>query len=78
MSKEAVAALIDHWTNEPGFKDKFRADPFETIVSHGIDMTPEEETAVKRMDWSGSDEELVQRINKGGLSSLFNFGVSLR
>ncbi len=64
MSQEAVATLIDRWTNEPGFKDEFRSDPHGTIVSHGIALTPEEEEAVKRMDWTGSDEELGQRVSK--------------
>ena len=64
MSQEAVATLIDRWTNEPGFKDEFRKDPHGTIVAHGIDLTPEEETSVKSMDWSGSDQELAQRVSK--------------
>jgi hypothetical protein len=64
LSQEAVATLIDRWTNEPGFKDEFRSDPHGTIVSHGIALTPEEEEAVKRMDWTGSDEELSQRVSK--------------
>ena len=64
MSKEAVATLIDRWANEPGFKDEFRKDPHGTIVSHGISLTPDEEAAVKRMDWHGSDEQLHERVSK--------------
>lgn len=64
MSQEAVAVLLDRWTNEPGFKDAFLANPHGTIVSHGISLTAEEEEAVKRMDWAGSDEELAQRVSK--------------
>jgi hypothetical protein len=64
MSQEAVATLIDRWTNEPGFKDEFLANPHGTIVSHGITLTPEEEEAVKQMDWTGSDEDLTQRVSK--------------
>jgi hypothetical protein len=64
MSQEAVATIIDRWTNEPGFKDEFLANPHGTIVSHGITLSPEEEEAVKRMDWTGSDEELAQRVSK--------------
>jgi hypothetical protein len=64
MSQEAVTTLIDRWTNEPGFKDEFRADPHGTIVAHGIVLTPEEEAAVKNMDWHGTDEELSKRVSK--------------
>jgi hypothetical protein len=64
MSQEAVATLIDRWTNEPGFKDDFLVDPHATILAHGITLTPDEEEAVKRMDWSGSDEDLAQRVSK--------------
>ena len=64
MSQEAVAVLMDRWTNEPGFKDEFRKDPHGTIVAHGISLTADEEAAVKRMDWSGSDEDLKQRVSK--------------
>jgi hypothetical protein len=64
MSQEAVATLIDRWTNEPGFKDEFRKDPHGTLVAHGISLTPEEETSVKSMDWSGSDQDLAQRVSK--------------
>jgi hypothetical protein len=64
MSQEGVTALIDRWTNEPGFKDEFRADPQRTIVAHGIDLTPEEEAAVKDMDWHGTDQELSKRVSK--------------
>ncbi|BDE07508.1 hypothetical protein WPS_27840 [Vulcanimicrobium alpinum] len=64
MSQEAVATLMDRWTNEPGFKDEFRKDPHGTIVAHGISLTPEEEAAVNSMDWTGSHEELAQRVSK--------------
>lgn len=64
MSQEAIATLMDRWTNEPGFKDEFRKDPHATIVAHGINLTTEEEAAVKNMDWTGSHEELAQRVSK--------------
>ena len=64
MSQQAVATLLDRWTNEPGFKESFRSDPHGTIVAHGLVLTPEEEAAIKRMDWSGSDEQLKTRISK--------------
>ena len=64
MSQEAVATLIDRWTNEPGFKDTFKADPHGTISAAGISLSPEEEEALKQMDWTSSDEELGQRVSK--------------
>ena len=64
MSKAAVATLIERWHNEPGFQEEFRKDPHGTIVSHGIALTPEEEAGVKSMDWTGSNEELSQRVSK--------------
>jgi len=64
LSQAAVATLVERWTNEPGFQEAFRKDPHGTIVSHGIVLTPEEEEGVKRMDWTGSNEELSQRVSK--------------
>jgi hypothetical protein len=64
VSKEAVAILIDRWTNEPGFKDAFRIDPHGTIAASGITLSPEEEEALNQMDWTSSDEELARRVGK--------------
>jgi hypothetical protein len=64
MSQEAVATLIDRWTNEPGFKETLKADPHGTIAASGITLSAEEEEALKQMDWTSSDEELAQRVSK--------------
>jgi hypothetical protein len=69
LSQEAVATLIDRWTNEPGFKDAFKSDPHGMIASSGITLSAEEEEALKQMDWTSSDEELTARASKMRVSA---------
>ena len=68
MSREGVQQLIDYWINDPGFRVQLRQDPEGTVRRSGADLSEDELKAVRRIDWSLSDEELLARVSKQGLS----------
>ena len=61
MSQEAVAKLMEHWLNEPGFRQRLRADPEGTVKRSGLQLSDDEWAALRRIDWSQTDEELHAR-----------------
>ena len=63
MSRAAVETLIDRWMNEPDFRAALRYDAETTVRATGADLNGEEWDALRRIDWSLSDEELQARIN---------------
>lgn len=64
MSREGVETLMDRWLNEPAFRSEMRADPEKTVRSIGVELSEDEWAALRRMDFSLSDEELQARISK--------------
>ena len=66
MSQEAVAQLIDRWINEPAFREELRSDPEGTVRRSGVQLDPDEWEALRKIDWSLSDEELQNRTSKWG------------
>jgi hypothetical protein len=68
MSREGVQQLIDYWINDPGFRVQLRQDPEGTVRRSGADLNEEEWTAVRSLDWSLSDEELLARVSKSAFT----------
>ena len=66
MSRAAVGTLVDRWMNEPDFRAALRQDAETTVRASGADLSGEEWDALRRIDWSLSDEELQTRINAAG------------
>jgi len=66
MSREAVEQLMDRWMNEPAFREQLRTDPESTVRASGVELDDDEWTAVREMDWSLPDEELMARASKAG------------
>lgn len=66
MSAEAVAELVDRWTNEPAFRQQMRQDPEGTVHMSGLQLDQDEWKALKNVDWNLSDEDLEARVSKGG------------
>ena len=64
MSEDAISAIMDRFVNDPQFQQDFRADPKATAAKHGYDLSEEELGAFESMDWSGSNEELMERVSK--------------
>ena len=65
MSRDAISNLINRWVNEPAFRDELRKDPEGAVKRAGAQLTSEEWSALKSVDWKLSDDELKARINKG-------------
>ena len=64
MSHEAIEQLIERWLNEPKFRKAIRNDPEKAVRQTGIQLSEEEWLALRRLDWSLSDEDLKTRIAK--------------
>jgi hypothetical protein len=66
MSREAIEELLDRWMDDPAFRNAIRQDPEATVRASGLELDADEWAAVRRIDWSLSDEELTSRANKSG------------
>ena len=64
MSRDAVSNLVNRLVNEPAFRDEIRKDPEGAVKRAGAQLTSEEWSALKNIDWNLRDEELKTRINK--------------
>lgn len=64
MSYEQVGKLIDRWINDPNFRNELRRDPEGAAKKSGAQLTPEELVALKRINWSQSDEQLQSIASK--------------
>ncbi|HMS40828.1 MAG TPA: Os1348 family NHLP clan protein [Pyrinomonadaceae bacterium] len=68
MSRQAVEQLIDKWMDDADFRAEFRQNPETAIQNGSYELDKAEWQAIKAMDFSASDEELMSRANKGGNS----------
>jgi hypothetical protein len=64
MSTEAVAELMDRWTNEPSFREQLRSDPEGTVRASGVQLDVDEMAALRTMDWDLPDDALADRVSK--------------
>jgi hypothetical protein len=63
-NQEAMQQLADRFMNDADFRERMRQDPEGTAQSEGLQLDEEDRQALRSMDWSGSDEELKERVNK--------------
>ncbi|HLJ54510.1 MAG TPA: Os1348 family NHLP clan protein [Chthonomonadaceae bacterium] len=66
MNRDAIETLMDRWMNEPAFRAEMRANPEAAVKASGIELTEDEQAALKGIDFSLSDEELQARVSKFG------------
>lgn len=64
MGYEDVGRVIDRWMNDPDFKKQLRQNPDECVRKCGIKLNTDEWAALKKVDWTLSDEDLKTRISK--------------
>jgi hypothetical protein len=64
MSREGLLQLVDRWVNEPAFRAELRADPEAAVRNSGVELSEQEMSALRNVDWSLSDEELESRVSK--------------
>lgn len=64
MSYEQMGRLVDKWLNDPNFRTELRKDPEGAVKKAGAGLTGEELTALKKIDWKQSDEQLKSIASK--------------
>jgi hypothetical protein len=65
-NQEAMQQLTDRFMNDAGFREEMKQDPEGAAQRSGFALDEEDRQALKSVDWSGSDEELNQRVSKIG------------
>jgi hypothetical protein len=63
-NQEAMQQLADKFMNDADFREQMRQDPEGAAERSGLQLDDEDKQALKSMDWSGSDEELKERVSK--------------
>ena len=61
---ESMQQLADKFMNDANFRDEMRQDPEGAAQRSGLPLDDEDKQALKSIDWSGSDEELSERLSK--------------
>lgn len=64
-NKEAMQQLADRFMNDADFREEMRKDPEGAAERSGYQLDDEDRQALQSVDWSGSDEELKERVSKG-------------
>ena len=64
MSEHGGVVLLDRWIEDESFRTALRSDPLEAIREVGVEPTDEERQWLTSIDWTLSDEELEQLLEK--------------
>jgi hypothetical protein len=62
---ESMQQLADRFMNDEQFREQMRQDPEGAAERSGYQLDDEDKQALKSVDWSGSDEQLKERVSKG-------------
>ena len=63
-NQQAMQQLADKILNDVGFREQMKQDPEGAAQRSGFALDEEDRQALKSVDWSGSDEELNDRVSK--------------
>ena len=63
-NQEAMQQLADRCMNDAQFREEMRQDPEGAAEREGFALDEEDRQALRSVDWSGSDEELKERVSK--------------
>ena len=61
---ESMQQLADRFMIDAQFRKEMRQDPEGAAERSGLPLDDEARQALRSMDWSGSDEELNDRVSK--------------
>ncbi len=59
-----IDSLIDRWIGDKGFRAALQRDPEAALRAAGVNLTHDEQSALRAIDWSQSDNELTARVSK--------------
>jgi hypothetical protein len=61
---ESMQQLADRFMNDAQFREEMKQDPEGAAERSGLQLDEEDKQALRSIDWSGSDEELNERVSK--------------
>jgi hypothetical protein len=61
---ETMQQLADRFMNDAQFREEMQQDPAGAAERSGYHLDEEDKQALKSVDWSGSDEQLNDRVSK--------------
>ena len=61
---ESMQQLADRFMNDASFREQMKQDPEGAAERSGLQLDEEDKQALRSIDWSGSDEELKERVSK--------------
>lgn len=62
--------LLKRLLTDRDFYERMRKNPEQTLKESGIELTADEKSAFKSIDWKLSDQELKARLSTVGLGSM--------
>jgi hypothetical protein len=63
-NQEAMQQLTDRFMNDAHFRERMRQDPEGVAEREGFALDDEDRQALRSIDWSGTDEQLNERVSK--------------
>ncbi len=67
---ESMQQIADRFMNDSEFREQMKQDPEGTADSTGLQLDDEDRQALRSVDWSGSDQQLNERVSKRWLHDL--------
>jgi len=64
MSEQGAQMIADRWVEDPSFRTDLRDDVEGAAKKIGADLDPEQLEYLRSVDWSQSDDQLEELINK--------------
>ena len=64
---ESMQQLADRFMNDAEFREQMKQDPEGAAERSGLQLDDEDKQALRSIDWSGTDEELKERVSKRAL-----------
>jgi len=61
---ESMQQVAERFMNDAQFREEMKQDPEGAAERSGYQLDEEDKQALKGVDWSGSDEELKERVSK--------------
>jgi hypothetical protein len=61
---ESMQQLADRFMNDTDFREQMKQDPEGAAERSGLQLDEEDKQALRSIDWSGSDEQLNERVSK--------------
>lgn len=64
MSEQGAQMIADRWVEDPSFRTELRDDTEGAVKRIGADLDDEQLEFLRSVDWSQSDDQLEELINK--------------